>query len=414
MHTGTNLKYTKAYNARLVLEIIRLNAPLSRADIARQTELTPQTVSNIVKQLLDQGLVVEAARQQQGRGAPSITLDLNSEGAFSIGLDFDRDHLTGVLVDLSGSVHQRLHYDLDFPSPDEALRLMESTTHALLQRAGLQQGRLWGLGIGVPGPLDIQENGIINVINPEAFPGWHDVPVVDEIARRLRLPTFLENNANAAAIGERWYGAGQRIPSFFYLFFGVGLGGGLILNGHPYDGFTGNAGELGYLPALFAGPDAPGQTHIGQDFHLPRLYDRLRAAGTLVSTPAELGPLLEAGHPDVLAWLDTAEERLALLVLAIEYIVDPEAIFFGGRLPDVLLVDLMQRLERRLPGLRIAGKRSVPQLIQATVGADAAALGAAMLPMYESFAPAPHVLMKRAGAGQVAPFVPARPAAGSR
>ncbi|WP_243663377.1 ROK family protein [Rhodothermus marinus] len=101
--------------------------------------------------------------------------------------------------------------------------------------------------MGIPGPLDVSEDGhVTNVANPKAFPGWHRVPVVEILERRLELPVFLENNATAAAIGERWYGAGQHIATFFYVFFSEGLGGGIIFNGQPYDGHTGNAGELGY------------------------------------------------------------------------------------------------------------------------------------------------------------------------
>jgi hypothetical protein len=117
MLTGTNLTYTKEYNLRIVHEVIRVFGPISRASIARKTELTVQTVSNLTKELLSLGLIYEAERRTGGRGAPSTALALNPDGAFALGLDFDRDHLTGVLVDLAGQVRQRVHLELDSPSP---------------------------------------------------------------------------------------------------------------------------------------------------------------------------------------------------------------------------------------------------------------------------------------------------------
>src|SRR5213080_927391 len=136
MLTGTNLVYTKQYNLRIVHEVVRRFGPLSRADIAQRTELTVQTISNLVKELLALGLVFETDRRRQKRGAPSSVIGINPEGAFTLGLDLDRDHLTGVLVDLAGSVRQRQHVDLDFPTPMQALDLMVETAEFLMAAEG--------------------------------------------------------------------------------------------------------------------------------------------------------------------------------------------------------------------------------------------------------------------------------------
>src|SRR6188474_3664704 len=122
--TGTNLVYTKKYNLRIVHEVIRVHGPLSRADVARHTELSVQTVSNLVKELLALRLVQEGGRRSEGRGAPSTELTINPDGAFAVGLDLDRDHLTGVLVDLAGQVRQRMHMEVQTPSATEVLDLM--------------------------------------------------------------------------------------------------------------------------------------------------------------------------------------------------------------------------------------------------------------------------------------------------
>lgn len=111
MLIGTNLKYAREHNFRIVLESVRLFGPISRAELARRTGLTAQTVSNISRGLLEDGLILEGERKQSGRGAPSTHLMLNAAGAYSVGLDLDKDHLTAVLVDFVGEVRQRMHYE---------------------------------------------------------------------------------------------------------------------------------------------------------------------------------------------------------------------------------------------------------------------------------------------------------------
>ncbi|HET7456030.1 MAG TPA: ROK family transcriptional regulator [Gemmatimonadaceae bacterium] len=397
MLTGTNLLYTKQYNLRIVHEVIRLHGPISRAEIARRTELTGQTISNLAKELISLGLVSEGERRQEGRGAPSTALAINPGGAYSIGLDFNRDHLTGVLVDLAGSVCQREHVELDLPTPADTLDLMVAMVDRLIERESLPRDRVWGVGIGIPGPMYLNDAGDGYVVNPKSFPGWHKVPLASWLHERLRMPVFLENNATAAAIGERWYGAGQHISTFFYFFFGSGLGGGIITDGRPYEGFTGNAGEIGYLPAFLDGEHAltGDPPHVGLHFNLPLLYAMLEREGAEARRPEDLGELLAAGHPALLGWMDTAASYLTGLALAVEYLIDPEAVFFGGRLPDSVLKGLMDRVAAQLPARRIAEKVATPRLLLATAGVDAAALGVATLPIYSFFAPAPQVLLKQ-------------------
>ena len=424
MLTGTNLVYTKKYNLRIVHEVIRVYGPLSRAEVARHTQLSVQTISNLVKELLALRLVLEGGRRSEGRGAPSTTLSLNPDGAYAIGLDLDRDHLTGVLVDLAGNVRHRVHLEIDSPSPTEALALMVDTTRTLIDRQHLRSDQVAGLGVGIPGPMHQAEHGKGYVVNPKAFPGWHNIPLASWLHEQLGMPVYLENNAMAATVGERWYGAGRQIDTFFYIYFGSGLGGGLVMQGQPYEGFTGNAGEIGYLPTILARDattrgqrDAGDASHVGLHFNMPRLYETLRESGASARTLDDLDGLLEADHPAMLQWMDSASDHLTGLVLAIEYLLDPEAICFGGRLSDRIVGGLMDRVSRQLPTRRIGGKVTAPRHFLATAGQDAAALGVATLPIYEIFAPAPEVLLKQRrspGNGDSSQMRPAHSLGGAR
>lgn len=397
MLTGTNLEYTKTYNVRIVLETIRLYGPLSRVEIARRTQLTAQTVTNITRSLMQSGMILEAERLQEGRGAPSILLKINPDGAFSIGLDLDKDHLTGVLVDLLGTPRQQINKELKFPSSDEAMVILGETATELIGREGVSVDKIWGVGLGLPGPFSVSDGMVVkDVVSPIGLPGWSNVPVKEILSQKLSLPVFIENNATAAAIGELWYGAGRHIGTFFYVYFGAGLGGGVVINGQPYYGYTGNAGELGYYPAPyhFDQEQKSQKPHLGQYFRLPSLYKKLNAQGVEVSNLKELEVLYNQKNAYLLSWIEHGASHLAPLILAIEYLIDPQAIFFGGRLPDSMITDLLEKLKELLPTLRIKEKTTYPDLLNAAAGAEAAALGVATIPVYESMAPLPGLLMK--------------------
>ena len=398
MLTGTNLSHAKRHNLEIVHETIRLYAPISRADVARRTGLTAQTISNLVRQLVDAGLVIETARATGGRGAPPIQLEVNPDAAFAVGLDLDTDHLTAVLVDLSGAVRARLHHEAALSSADAALDLCVDATRALAADLGLGMDKVWGVGVGIPGPMRPGPDDTY-LVNPIAFPEWHDVPLAQQLHARLGLPVFIENNATAAALGEHWYGAGRHLSTFFYVYLGSGLGGGLVVQGTPFEGHTGNAGEIGYLSPL-GGRSAGGPTHVGELFNLPRLYDRLAAAGLEAGTPDDLLALHEAGDPAFEAWFDEAAEELGRLLFTVRAILDPEATFIGGRWPDRLLGDLMERARGHLETAAVPGGLDAPTLRLATAGADAGALGVASLPLYHAFAPLQRTALRRADSAE--------------
>lgn len=393
MLTGQNLTHAKRHNLQTVHETIRLHGPVSRADVARRTHLTAQTVSNLVRELLEGGLVVEAERRRQGRGAPSVQLQVNPKAALAIGFNLDVDHLTAVLVDLSGKVHRRVHHEARIGSPETALARIANTARDLLSDDGVAAGRVLGIGVGIPGPMVPSKGGEHTyVVSPLAFEGWRDVPFAERLHAELGLPVFIENNATAAAVGEHWYGAGQLLSTFFYVYVGAGLGGGLVVQGRPFEGFTGNAGEIGYLAPSAGG----GGRHIGELFNLDRLYARLGDGGTVAASPDDLEALLGQGNVSFETWLDEAAAELGAAVLTVSALLDPEATFLGGRWPAPLLEALLNRTEAVVRNGHVTGRTAPPSLRLATAGVDAAALGVATLPLYSAFAPRPGVFLRRA------------------
>src|SRR3954464_10249403 len=227
---GTNLEHARSHNRRVVLDAVRLHGPLSRAEIARLTSLTSQTVSNIVEELEEGGLLRAAAPRSGARGQPATPLSIDPDGAYSVGLQFDHHGLTAVLVDLAGPVRRRLTTRVSDPRPETAVAQMARSIKDLRTRATIDWSRVLGAGLAMPGPFNPSGQ---RLMGPTSLPGWED-PDVDAIAKRIGLPLFMENDAKAAAVGEHLHGRAKRLSSFVYLFVGMGLGTGLFVDGHVY------------------------------------------------------------------------------------------------------------------------------------------------------------------------------------
>lgn len=400
MYRGTNIERARTYNLRTVFDCIRLLGPVSRAEVARSTKLTPQTISNLVEHLLQHNLVVESGTKQGKLGSPAINLVVNPEGAYSIGIDLSRKHITAILVNLRGDILDRIYHQTDLPKPEAALELIHGASEALLDNNSVSKDLLIGLGVGLPGPLGLSQNGIKGITSSSFAPGWENVPLVEELERLTGVKVILENDATAAAICENLYGSGQTFETFFYVFLSSGLGGGLITEKRPFDGFKGNAGEIAFLHTLSEDGKA---CYLGDYFKLTDLYARLGENGHTVTTPRDLLPLFESGSQPLESWLDQAAGQLSLALLNIEYILDPEAIIFGGTWPTPMINSLIEGVRTYSELRRIEQKAYAPRLLCGNTGEDATGIGVAFLPFYDQFFPNPHDLMKTKSRGSRVP-----------
>ncbi len=371
---GSNGEQAAAQNRATILSDIYRGAPISRTELAQRSRLTKQAVARIVDRLLDEGLVMEARRRRGLRGQPAIELEIDPEGVFAIGANVDRDHLTVVAVDATGAVRGRIHHEVRFLMPETFVTLMGDAISSFLRRRVIHEARLAGIGLAIPDWL-----GEVPVIGrPEAYARWSGFDVRAALARVTHHPVFIDNDGNAAALGEIEYGFGTEIRSFFYILVNACLGGSLVLDGMRHKGASGLSGEIAWLPVVIDEGPRAGQTQpLGEMFSLFILYDHLRQHGILVSTPAELAMLTGEARVLVSDWLKKISITLAEAIIDIGMIVDPEGVLIGGRLPvrmiDELLVHTREEIRRR--GL------VPPSLHRAAGSEDAAALGAATMPL---------------------------------
>jgi predicted NBD/HSP70 family sugar kinase len=384
--SGTNLERAGDHNQRVTLHAIRVRGPVTRTDLAQMTGLTAAAIANITKRLLRDHLILEAGTTRGARGQPATKLIVNLDSCYSLGLNIDRDHITLVLVDFAGRVRARASREVKFALPETVRAFFRSSVRSLLTKARIKRTSI--VGIGVAFPDDIQRADLPG--KPPEYAVWGDTSVTDLLAGVLPVPVFVENDAAAAAIGEMQFGLGQQHQSFFYILITAALGGGLVLDGHYIRGATGRSGELGWL--LERGNSGPPR-QLQNIVSLSALYDALATEGYQVASPHDLTQLGGSAESVVTRWIESSAEALEDAFVAINCLINPEAVLIGGRLPAVLVDRLAERLNERLR----TSKHNIPSIapiMRAAMSDDAPAVGAAILPFSDRFLPTRFALMK--------------------
>ncbi|WP_075657104.1 ROK family protein [Pseudochrobactrum sp. B5] len=380
---GKNPERIRDHNRRVVLDIVRQHGSLGRMHIARLTHLTAQAIANIVDELVCENLLMETGRLKSGRGQPPKQFAVNPDGAVTMGVEMASDHMVTTVLDLTGQPRSRHITPVHDTSPDALsglLRIQVDTVKAEFSAP------LLGVGVVMPGPFDIE--GMTSV-GPTTLPGWSDVDAAAILGEACGEPVTIENDANAAAVGERLFGAGHAISSFAMIYFGAGVGLGMIQDGVPFRGAFGNAGEIGHIVVAPKGRACP----CGQSGCLERyaslyvLREKLALAGVTETDFDDLQKLHDSAHPVLMEWMDEAALYLAPMIAMIENILDPETVVLGGMLPDTIIDGLIARMGQ-LP-ISVASRRSraLPRVLRGHTGQFTAALGAAALPLFEAMTP---------------------------
>jgi len=376
---GANIEHAGAHNQRVILQAIRVYGPVTKAELARLTGLTHPTVTNITNRLLALDLLRGAGQRRGGRGQPATRLIVNPNGAYSIGINIDRDHITMVVVDFGGEVRAQATLEVAFPLPDQVQAFYRRELDRLLADAGVASDAIVGIGVALPDGLgEIALPG-----RPAAYAQWTTTRVATLFEAPLPVPVHVENDAAAAAIGEMQFGLGQRLSSFFYILITFALGGGLVVHSLYDRGADGRSGEIGFLMVDDGGGE-PAQ--LQSIVSLAGLSRRLAAAGAehASARSPDLSDPVVRGVVD--EWIEASARALVQPLIAINCLINPEAVLIGGRAPRTIIEAIAKRANALL---RMQG-RNAPTLAPVGVAAlaeDASAVGAALLSFADLLTP---------------------------
>ncbi|WP_020594168.1 ROK family transcriptional regulator [Kiloniella laminariae] len=377
---GTNLEQAKEHNLRAVIDALRRHGALTRAEITRATALSVQTISNLVAELEQRGLLIAGEPQKAKRGQPAKPYFLNPEGGYSIGIQMDHQLVLAKLVNMAGVECLEIQKSISRPSPEEGLEIFAEMVEQLLAKTRVDSGKVFGVGIAIPGPYGI--SGPTGV-----GPGWVDFPIEQRLGEKIGLPVRVENDANAAAIAERLHGEGKKFDTFLYVFIGMGLGAGLFLNGQIYHGVRGAAGEIGHIIVEPEGRlcDCGNRGCLERYVSLCAAYEAIGETQEKHRSPEQLEKLLDQKDPAFMGWLTEAAEKLRRGIHALESIFDPEVIFIGGLLPPKITRALVDMLIPPLPSVVSQLKPQEERILLGISAPSAPAQGAASVPIFYEF-----------------------------
>jgi predicted NBD/HSP70 family sugar kinase len=393
---GSNSVHVRQFNERVILSVLRRLGTASKADLARHANLTANTAGQIVHELETAGLVHGNGKRQGDRGQPATLLQLNAQGAYAIGVKLGRRSVDTILVDFAGQVLEQRRRERPFPLPEEAVAMVVEDVATMRATVPLGRGtRLAGLGIATPYHMGSWRRELD--IPSEAFSAWNDFDAAARLARETGLRTVLENDGTAAVVAELFQGRGRELSNFLYVFIGSAVGGGVVINGDYHRGAHGNAGDLGLMPvaasALATAP-APNRRF---DLLLTRasinaLVRHLRGSGMRVDTRGELDQVLDARPRALDEWVEDCADALVGPLLSAASVLDVEAVVLDGDLPRFVLERLLGRLQDLLAAA-VPEAREAPRLVLGQIGRQAAAIGAAILPLHLHYSPSRDVLL---------------------
>lgn len=359
---------------RRLLGVVRTRGAISRSDLIHLLDLPGPAVFRATEDLAARGFLEIGPGVVKGRGQPSALVSVRPDAFLSIGLSVTTDQADAVLMDLSGAVIAA--DNVSAPGMDMAAVLdkLEAFAAYGCAKRGLPVERIGAAGIAIAGYF-VGDGARLN-------PGleledWALVDLAARIGQRLRLPVEIENIAAAAAMGESLLGVGLRAPSFAYLSIAAGLGCGIVVDGELLRGRRGNAGEIAVLPELM-GLTKP---------TLERLRQILNEHGVATGGIDDLLARYDDGWPGIDAWIAEAAPALSMLALTLHYVLDPDAIVVGGRIPGQLGRRLVQQM--RWPDEGRPARRDTPApkplVLAAELEARSAAIGAAAMPLKRRF-----------------------------
>ncbi len=312
-----------------ILALVGRSGSISRTDIAQRLELSPATVTQLTRDLIGHGILEELASAPSQGGRPAQLLGLVGATRHALGVKVTPDHLAIAEVDLDGTVRGIAVHDFDSTAVD-ALGHLTDILGAMINGLPGDPGSLLGVGLGVPGGVNDQAEGVVNA----DLLGWRDLPLGRRLRQSLGLPVLVDNDVNALAVAERLHGRGQHHRDFVIVTIGVGVGAGIVANGTVYRGAHGDAGELGHIPV---DPNGPVCVCGNQGCLEAIIGDRAlvaaaRSDGILTADQdiADLRSTADEGNEAAQALFHNAGEILGRAVAGLVNLSDPEMVVIFG------------------------------------------------------------------------------------
>ncbi|GAA4169034.1 ROK family transcriptional regulator [Gryllotalpicola koreensis] len=314
-------------NRSAVLAHLGAHGPASRADLSRALGVSPAHMTQLTRELLADGLVVELEQAPSQGGRPARMLGVAAAAGSAVGVKVVADHVAFVEVGIDGTVVRSAAREFDASATTALADLTELLSDFI---ADARSPRLLGVGVGIPGSVDNQASGVVDSVQL----GWTQLPVGATLRRALGHPVLVENNVNALAMAERLYGIGREHDDFLVVTIGTGVGSGIVLGGSVFRGAAGGAGEIGHIPVAEDGPQCSCGNHGCLEALISEtaLVQTARARGVIDAGDGidALRAAADAGVAGAFAVFAEAGHRLGRALAGLIHIIDPELVVVMG------------------------------------------------------------------------------------
>ncbi|MEF2244661.1 ROK family transcriptional regulator [Paenibacillus sp. IITD108] len=326
------LQKVKFNNISNVLYKIWENEAVSRIELVQLTGLTSGTITNLTHELITYGLIKESEAVSESVGRKRVNLRFDNSRYFIIALDISRTSIGAALSDLSGHIIEKVEYSTEeMDDPEEVLALVEPFVHKLLKQVVLDNHSIIGIGVSIPGPMDLAAG---KLQSPPNFGNWAHYPIRSVLEKKFGRRVIIEDDSRTSALAERWLGIskdGKKDKNIVFVSMGMGIGGGIIHNGHVLRGTNGLYGQIGQMSLMLDAPAAGISPNHGcwEDLaSIPGILRRWGNEGDITVFMEEVGEKKPAA---VKVWEDTLRMLEAALV-TLYNVYDPDVLVLGGKL----------------------------------------------------------------------------------
>jgi glucokinase-like ROK family protein len=382
-----------------VLDLVRLGRARSRPELARMSGLGRGAVTQRVTELIDRGLLVESELGRSTGGRPPRELAVRAEAGLVLVAPLGATHIAVGVADLTGRLLNYLEEPWDIArGPDRTLDRVEQLFDALLERDDVPRAPVYGIGVGLPGPVEFASG---TPVSPPIMPGWDGYGVRARLAERYAVPVWVDNDVNLMALGELRAGAAQDEHDVIYVKVGTGIGAGLISSGRLHRGAQGAAGDIGHatvsraggivcrcgnvgcLEALAGGAALSRDgTAAAEEGRSPYLAAVLGTSGSIAA--ADVADAAQHGDPVAVELLTRSGQLVGETIATLVNFFNPSLVLLGGRVAlsgDVILAAVREAVYRR--SLPLATRRL--RIERSTLTPDPALSGAAHVVLDELF-----------------------------
>lgn len=386
---GANQVGVRAYNERLVMSLVRRHGSLSKAEIARRSGLSAQTVTVIMRVLEREGLLIRGEPVRGRVGQPSVPMHLNPDSVYSFGVKIGRRSANLVLMDFVGEIRHEVRCTYSYPMPAPLLDFIVKGIAEIESRlSAAERTRIAGVGIAAPFELWswAEETGAPS----QDMDVWRTVDLHAAAAARISYPVFLQNDATSACAAELVFGVGPQYPDFVYFFVGSFIGGGIVINSSLFSGRSGTAGSVGPLPVQRRDGKTVQLLKIASIFVLENLLrDYGHDPQALWYSPNDW---IDYGEP-LEIWIRDSAAALAQAIVASASIIDFSAAVIDGGFPDWVRQRLVMAVREAVRDLDLQGVL-MPEIVEGIVGHQARSVGGASLPLFSRYLLDQNVLFK--------------------